>query len=133
MIEKYNYNAVNCWQIFQHPFCKSGEFSFAKNRYYAVRWTIETSYQYLKESLGFDEYKVRSLVSIERYMLLCFLAYNFLEYYRVRRKQLNLDTIGDTIEHMKKESIKDFVDFVYYHAKNDVPLVDIYAKLKLVA
>jgi len=102
-------------------------------RYYAVRWTIETSYQYLKESLGFDEYKVRSLVSIERYMLLCFLAYNFLEYYRVRRKQLNLDTIGDTIEHMKKESIKDFVDFVYYHAKNDVPLVDIYAKLKLVA
>jgi len=31
MIEKYNYNAVNCWQIFQHPFCKSGEFSFAKN------------------------------------------------------------------------------------------------------
>ncbi|MBM7582734.1 transposase, partial [Caldicoprobacter guelmensis] len=102
-------------------------------RYYAVRWTIETSYQYLKESLGFDEYKVRSLVSIERYMLLCFLAYNFLEYYRVRGKQLNLDTIGDTIEHMKKESIKDFVDFVYYHAKNDVPLVDIYAKLKLVA
>jgi len=33
MIEKYNYNAVNCWQIFQHPFCKSGEFSFAKNTY----------------------------------------------------------------------------------------------------
>jgi len=32
MIEKYNYNAVNCWQIFQHPFCKSGEFSFAKNK-----------------------------------------------------------------------------------------------------
>ena len=31
MIEKYNYNDVNCWQIFQHPFCKSGEFSFAKN------------------------------------------------------------------------------------------------------
>jgi len=45
-------------------------------RYYAVRWTIETGYQYLKENLGFDEYKVRSLVSIERYILLCFLAYN---------------------------------------------------------
>ena len=102
-------------------------------RYHAVRSTIETSYQYLKENLGFDEYKVRSLVSIERYMLLCFLAYNFLEYYRVRKKHLNLDTIGDTIEHRKKESIKNFVDFVYYHAKNDVPLVDIYAKLKLVA
>jgi len=37
MIEKYNYNAVNCWQIFQHPFCKSGEFSFAKNRYLYIR------------------------------------------------------------------------------------------------
>ena len=27
-----------------------------------VRWTIETNYQYLKENLGFDEYRVRSLV-----------------------------------------------------------------------
>jgi len=30
MIEKYNYNAVNCWQIFQHPFCKSGNFHLQK-------------------------------------------------------------------------------------------------------
>jgi len=34
---------------------------------------------------------------------------------------------------MKKEAIKDFVNFVYYHAKNNVSLGDIYAKLKLVA
>lgn len=102
-------------------------------RYYSVRWTIETSYQYLKENLGFDEYKVRNLVSIERYMLLCFLAYNFLEYCRVTQKHLNLEMIGDTIQHMKKESIKNFVDFVYYHAKNDIPLMDIYTQLKLVA
>lgn len=102
-------------------------------RYYAVRWTIETSYQYLKENLGFDEYRVRSLVSIERYMLLCFLAYNFLEYYRVTQKHLRLETIGDTIQHMKKESIKDFVNFVYYRAKNNVSLGEIYAQLKLVA
>ena len=102
-------------------------------RYYAVRWTIETSYQYLKENLGFDEYRVRSLVSIERYMLLCFLAYNFLEYYRVTQKHLRLETIGDTIQHIKKESIKDFVNFVYYRAKNNVSLGEIYAQLKLVA
>ncbi|WP_252226997.1 transposase [Caldicoprobacter algeriensis] len=46
-------------------------------RYYAVRWVIETSYQYLKENLGFEGYKARSIVSIERYILLCFLAYTF--------------------------------------------------------
>jgi len=66
-------------------------------------------------------------------MLLCFLAYNFLEYYRVTQNHLNLETIGDVIQNMKKESITDFVDFVYYHAKTDVPLTEIYAKLKLAA
>jgi len=35
--------------------------------YYSVRWAIETSYQYLKENLGFDQYRVKSFVSIERY------------------------------------------------------------------
>jgi len=44
MIEKYNYNAVNCWQIFQHPFCKSGEFSFAKNTQSKKEHVIESIY-----------------------------------------------------------------------------------------
>lgn len=33
---------------------------------------------------------------------------------------------------MKKEVINDFVGFVYYHAKNNVVLEDIYSQLKLV-
>jgi SRSO17 transposase len=102
-------------------------------RYYSVRWTVETNYQYLKENLGFDQYRVRSLISIERYMLLCFLAYNFLEIYRVTQEHLCLDTIGDTIRYHKKETAIGFVEFIYTQAINNIPLEDVCMQLKLVA
>ena len=35
--------------------------------YYRNRWCIETNYKYLKSHLGFDEYKVQSILSIEKY------------------------------------------------------------------
>ncbi|WP_138206456.1 transposase [Haloimpatiens lingqiaonensis] len=40
--------------------------------YYQNRWCIETNYKYLKSNLGFDKYKVKSILSIERYFLLVF-------------------------------------------------------------
>lgn len=102
-------------------------------RYYSIRWTIETNYQYLKENLGFDQYRVRSLLSIERYLLLCFLTYNFLEIYRITQVHLGLDTIGDTIRHHKKEVAIGFVEYIYNQAISNVPLESVYTQLKLVA
>jgi len=102
-------------------------------RYYSVRWAIETSYQYLKENLGFDQYRVRNFISIERYMLLCFLAYNFLEIFRVTHICLGLDTIGDSIRYHKKKADMELVEFVYTQAISNVPLERVYMQLKLVA
>lgn len=101
-------------------------------RYYSIRWTVKTNYQYLKENLGFDQYRIRSLISIERYMLLCFLAYNFLEIFRVTNIHLDLNTIGDTIRHHKKQASISVMEFIY-KAINNVPLEDVYIQLKLVA
>lgn len=101
--------------------------------YYSVRWTIETSYQYLKESLGFDQYKVRSLVAIERYISLCFLAYTFLEIFRVSKGNLSLKTIGEVIRHHKNVTVKKFISYIYYQAKQNIPLKSLYESLKLPA
>lgn len=46
--------------------------------YYSKLWTVETNYRYLKVNLGFDKYRIRSLLSIERYFVIVFLAINFL-------------------------------------------------------
>ena len=85
--------------------------------YYSVRWTIETSYQYFKENFGFDQYHIRNRPSIERYFLFCFLAYNFLEVFRVSKGKLFFKTIGETIYYHKNVTAKKFVCFIYHRAK----------------
>lgn len=67
--------------------------------YYLNRWSIETNYKYLKSNLGFDKYRVRSIISIERYFLIAFLAINFIEIFRVSEKSLMLQTIGEAIHY----------------------------------
>lgn len=81
-------------------------------KYYQVRWIIETNYKYLKTHLGFDEYKVQSILSIERYFLLTLLAINFLELYMLYHLT-QLRTIGDAINVSKCLAAKEFVWFVY--------------------
>ncbi|AWZ48633.1 hypothetical protein C3495_07315 [Clostridiaceae bacterium 14S0207] len=100
--------------------------------YYLNRWTIETNYNYLKTHLSFDKYKVRSLLSIERYFLIVFLTINFLEIYRIRYLR-QVSTIGDTIEFIRSLTAKEFVWFVYNQAKNNIPIERVLYKLKLVS
>lgn len=101
--------------------------------YYSVRWTVETSYQYLKENLGFDQYKVRSRIAIERYILICFLAYTFLEIFRISKVYLYLKTIGEVIKHHKNVASKKFIKYIYNQAKQNIPLKSVYKSLKLPA
>lgn len=101
-------------------------------KYYLNRWSIETNYKYLKTHLGFDEYKVQGILSIERYFLLTFLAINFLEIYRLYHLK-ELETIGDTIRSVKSLAGKDLVCFVYAQAKKDIPIEAVLTELKLVS
>ncbi len=101
--------------------------------FYLVRWNIETSYQYFKENLSFNKYRIRSRISIERYFLICFLAYTFLEVFRVSNKGLSLKTIGETIIHHKNATSKKFIRYIYYQARQNVPLKSLYISLKLPA
>ena len=97
--------------------------------YYAVRWTIETNYKYFKSNLGFDKYRVRSLISIERYFLIVFLAIDFLELFRVTNS--NLASIGETIRYQENLGFKALIDYVYYQSKDNVSIENIYQTLDI--
>lgn len=99
--------------------------------YYSKRWTVETNYKYLKVNLGFDKYKVRSLLSIERYFLIVFLAINFLEIFRVLQNKFMLKAIGEAIEYQRYISTREFVLYIYHKAKNNVPITDVYNQLQI--
>lgn len=45
---------------------------------YLLRWPIETFYQDSKQSLGLDEYRMRSAEAIQKHWCLVFVAYSFL-------------------------------------------------------
>lgn len=99
--------------------------------YYLHRWSIETNYKYLKSNLGFDKYRVRSILSIERYFLIVFLTINLLEIFRVSEKLLMLQTIGDAIRYQSSLTAKELVKFIYCKAQEDVPLNEVYEHLKI--
>ncbi|MBC2578774.1 ATP-dependent Clp protease proteolytic subunit [Clostridium sp. DJ247] len=88
------------------------------------RWSIETSYKYFKSNLGFNEYRVQSSISIERYFLIVFLAYNFLELFRVTEKHEALNTIGKAQEHLNSLTTKALVRFIYEKSKQNATLRD---------
>lgn len=99
--------------------------------YYQNRWSIETNYKYLKSNLGFDKYRVRSILSIERYFLIVFLAINFLEIFRVSQKTLMLKTVGEAIGYQNSLTAKELIQFVYYKAQENVSLDEVYKYLKV--
>ncbi|AKA67296.1 IS701 family transposase [Clostridium scatologenes] len=100
-------------------------------KYYSYRWNIETSYKYFKSNLAFDKYRVRSSLSIERYFLIVFLAYNFLELFRFNCRNQGLETIGKVQEHLNCLTAKALVYFIYGNLKQNVALEDIFVKLKI--
>lgn len=100
-------------------------------KYYSHRWSIETSYKYLKSNLAFDKYRMRSILSIERYFLIVFLIYNFLELFRVSSKYEDFKTIGETQKYLNSLTAKALVCFIYEKSKQNTTLEDILSELKI--
>jgi hypothetical protein len=97
--------------------------------YYLNRWNIEVSYKHFKTDLGFDEYKIRSLKAIERYLLIVHLAMNFLQVYRYKNN-ISYKTLGECIEDIIKSKFKSVVDFIYHASACGYPLGLVYKSLK---
>ncbi|EPY2286809.1 hypothetical protein ACXAT6_004096, partial [Clostridium sporogenes] len=83
------------------------------------------SYKYLKSNLAFDKYRMRSILSIERYFLIVFLIYNFLELFRVSSKY------EDFKKYLNSLTAKSLVCFIYEKLKQNTTLEDILSELKI--
>ncbi|VDG71250.1 transposase, IS4 [Clostridium carnis] len=102
--------------------------------YYEKRWDIEVSYRYHKTALGFDEFQIQSLKSIHRYWSMIFLAYTFLEIFRVKCGKLyKFKNIGDVLLHFRNNYLVKIVSFAHECADNGIDLQSTIAKLGLVA
>ncbi len=97
--------------------------------YYCLRWDIEVNYKYFKSNLGFDKYTVRSLKSIERYLVIEFLAINFLELYRLKNLKTTISTIGDTIRYHQNNAYRTLIQYIYLKAKSNYSFEDLCGKL----
>ena len=101
-------------------------------RYYHVRWNIETGYRYFKELLGFDQYQLLSFVGIERFWAIQFLTYNFLELQRREWSKVdNSMTLGDVVYRIRQECFGQIIVSVYQQALEQKPLMEILTSLKI--
>ncbi|NPV81665.1 MAG: IS701 family transposase [Firmicutes bacterium] len=100
--------------------------------YYSERWDIETGYRYFKDRLGFDHYQVRSLRAIQRFWCAVFMAYTYLELYRVENKG-RFRNLGEAIDAYRQGNARRVAKFVYEAALNGQSLTSIYRSLGLAA
>lgn len=103
-------------------------------RYYHVRWNIETGYRYLKELLGFDQYQLLSYIGIQRFWAIQFLTQNYLEFQRQEwMKSGTSMTLGEVVYRVRQEYFGQIIVYVYEQALEKKPLFDILKHLKLAA
>lgn len=103
-------------------------------RYYHVRWNIETGYRYFKELLGFDQYQLLSIEGIQRFWAIQYLTQNFLESQRQEwMKDAEHLTLGDVVYRIRQEYFGQIIVYVYQQALEKKPLFDILKHLKIPA
>lgn len=89
---------------------------------YILRWSIETFFRDSKQSLGFEDYQLRSIDAVERHLCLVNLAYSLLELQRVESCLLTkvanqLTTIGDQGRFVANDILRSLVLWVYEQTK----------------
>lgn len=101
-------------------------------RYYHVRWNIETGYRYFKELLGFDHYQLLSFKGIQRFWAIQFLTQNALEFLRQEWADGGHKmTLGETVNRIRQEYLGQIIVYVYQQALEKRPLFDILKQLKI--
>lgn len=100
--------------------------------YYSRRWEIETSFLYLKDRLGLKHYQMRKLKGLRRFWSIVYLAYTYLELFRVDKARQNPKlTLGDVIRYIKGVTFKELIQFIYKKAISNTDIGELYRILNL--
>jgi hypothetical protein len=76
--------------------------------YYRKRWACEEAGQFLKSRVGFEKFRIRRYVAIQRLAILAMLAMGFLSWILLRNQTLVSSLFGYTSRFRKKS------EFCYY-------------------
>lgn len=98
---------------------------------YKNRWQIETFYRDAKQNLGLDKYQLRSIKGIERYWVLVFHSYTFLQYCKLFGIFSSLldapcRTTGEKIQRFQDLNVKYFVNLIISLNRSNANLNEIY-------
>ncbi|SDL06071.1 Transposase DDE domain-containing protein [Natronincola ferrireducens] len=100
--------------------------------YYSIRWSIETSFLYLKDRLGLKHYQMRKLKGLKRFWSIVYLAYTYIEVYRFRKSQEQQEfTLGHAIRSIKGVTFQDLIRFIHLKTVNNVALDELFKILKV--
>jgi hypothetical protein len=99
-------------------------------RHYAVRWQIETGHWYLKCALGFGDYRLRPLRSIQRFWAHVIFTYWYLEWLR---HELKLATLADTQRRIISEYERWWMVRVWEKSRHCQSPQEVWAALGLAA
>jgi hypothetical protein len=81
--------------------------------FYALRWGCEVDYLYLKTRLGLEDFRLRSVEGITKYITVVFLALAFLQTQQVRG---NYRTLSDTLAVHREAHQRQLLKEVVRHA-----------------
>lgn len=73
---------------------------------YTRRWAIEVDYLYLKNRLGLEDFRLRSMEGINRYFTLTFLTLAYLSW---RKAEEGIDTLSDVIAVHRQEQYEEML------------------------
>lgn len=76
---------------------------------YQGRWSCETVNFYLKTQLGLSDFRVQSYQAVDRYMLVVFLAWAYVEQRYETERSAQIKTYGDIIRRHRKEHAVDWL------------------------
>jgi hypothetical protein len=104
-------------------------------KYYAHRWQIEVTFAFLKEHLGWDDFRLQTVAGTERWLVLVWVALAFLA---IRRAQLwlaqptqPLPTYQDVIGEQQRFQLQALVHLIYQRVQAGVPEPTLLAELHL--
>ncbi|MCC5468495.1 hypothetical protein [Pelosinus baikalensis] len=93
---------------------------------YSQRWPIEIFFRQSKGNFGLNSYQVRSAQAIDRILALIALTYLYCVI-----GTGNYCRLGHRLKEVRTASQRDKVAMIYQAAKNNVPLAEIFVKLKI--
>lgn len=104
-------------------------------KYYAHRWQIEVTFAFLKQQLGWEDFRLQTVAGTERWLVLVWLALAFLAVRRAEgwlaQPTQPVPTYQAVIGEQQRVQLQALVHLSYQRGQTGVPEAALWAELHL--